>query len=337
MTIALKNQQKVRIELQFPDLHSRFQRLRGVGGFISILGRDPRVLLFCRYNHVNRVVALTEYLVNMLEIEESQKIMFLAHFHDINRLPLSYVTEKALKYNQALNLRPYLNDCSDIIPENYISALEAVVSKNTNHSFDVRFVYLSDMVVNFVEDLLFAITLLDISPDFLPEELLAAMGMDSSKAELNEDTAYLKLYFTGNINLFPAFFQATAKKYMLRFIKRLGGIGIFLSDDPVEKSNAVLTVKSFLVKSIFPVVDEDLVKEKSLVHKVVLPYFESLMKAQINPFESLWDMTDRQFLKTAVKMGLIKHDEVETFRPVLEPDKAICARGICGIKEYVSL
>jgi hypothetical protein len=323
MTNAEDNNYKENIDLLYPGLLNAYTRLKGIGGFISILGPDPRVRIFCRYNHVQRVVMVSDFLVSKLGIDKSQCITFLSYFHDINRLPLSYVSEKALDYNQAQNLRPFLRKCKDFVPEKYIGSLEAVMNKKTDGSFDVRFVYLADMFVNFIEDIMFTAILLGISPDCLPGDVLAATGLDDNEREFGNDIEYLRLYFTNADKRFTGFFQETILKYINCFIDRLGGLQIFLSGIPVEKSQAVLTVKRFLSEIVFPIIDEKIVKEKLLIQKVVFPYYNTLLKAKTNPYDKLWNITDQQLLEEAAGMGLIKHGDIREFWPELESSELI--------------
>lgn len=288
----------------FPYLFNKLERLKGITGFISILGNDPHIKVFCRYNHVQRVVRLTGWLITLFPERNSYKSLFLAYFHDINRLPFAHNLEEKIEFNQSENLRSYLQSCKDNIPDDYVLDLESVISRKVQSSPEAQLVYAADAAEGFIEDTLFAITTLGISTDCLPHQIASRLGFNVNEIDFKNDLLYLNKLFIENPDNYSIIFGDVVFKHASEFIKKFNGNKPLFIETPEFPELRNMIKENFLKKIIFPINNEKISQGKRIVTEIAIPYIEYLKREKVDPFEKLLKMTDQEVLDHAVQLGL---------------------------------
>ena len=304
--MGIENIARVEEALQkdFPDLFFRLERQRGITGFVSILGTDNRVKVFSRYNHIMRVVKLTRWLLTLFPERDCHKSLFLAYFHDINRLPFAHNFEKKIKFDQAANIPFYLRSSSDVIPNEYISDLQSVINQQINSSPEAQLVYAADAAEGFIEDPLFAITTLGISKSILPQKVFSALGFDDKTSVFEDKIKKLNKLYTLNQEEFNALFENEVFKYTTKFILKLNSSDKIFIELPDFFELRQLLKEEFLRKIVFPINNEQVSQGYKIATEVAIPYMKYLKNKSIDPISILLKMTDQEVLDQAIKLGI---------------------------------
>ncbi|KWT89408.1 HD domain protein [Candidatus Magnetominusculus xianensis] len=295
----------------FPDLFHKLERQKGITGFISILGDDYRVKTFCRYNHILRVVNLTKWLLTMFPKRDPHKSLFIAYFHDINRLPFAHNVEKIIQFNQSNNIHKYLQLCKDHIPDDYIADLQSVIEKKTHSSPESQIVYAADATEGFIEDPLFAITTLGVSADFLPQIVSNYLGFDNDREEFQYLVTYLSKLYTDNPDIFTIEFGDIVFKYASTFINKFNQNEKLFIEMPEFPEIRTALKDNFLQKLVFPINNEIVSQGKRIAKEIAIPFIEYLIDKNYDPITMLMEMTDQELLNQAVQLGLTPYHQKE--------------------------
>ena len=291
------------VKTEYSVLAEQLERLKGITGFISIIGDDNRINAFNRYDHVCRVVRLLKWYINDLKDLDLRKCAFLGLFHDINRLPFAHNIENAINFSQAETLRKYMNLFDTVIDETYYDDFNSFFNRELNGSKESRIVYIIDSVQGFIEDALFALTALNAP---IPEDVISLLGFDE-KVILAQDIARLKKVFNKReINIFNVEFGDIAFEYSKKFIKKYNKNKIFDDNEFINIRNKIKN--EFLIKQIFPINNETVSKGQKLSSEIGIPYIEYIRKTNQDIYSILFKQTDRDLLKDAVSKKIITNE-----------------------------
>jgi 5'-deoxynucleotidase YfbR-like HD superfamily hydrolase len=289
-------------------------RLKGITGFISIIGDDPRINIFNRYNHVLRVIDITHHLASFQNQIDIKRCILLVLLHDINRLPFAHLLEKRIDYHQGDYFKPYFDLMSLKFDSEIIVDLQDIVQKKTNGSKEATLVFLADSIDGFIEDSLFAFSLLKINPDNIDNELISQLGY-KNLLRFNENLTTLKEKYTNNNN-FTRYFNKLVFEFANNFIIQHNLSDINTID--FDKFHVLRQeIKSdLLISKIFPINNEIVSKGNYLYTNFMLPYLEVLKARHKDPIIKLLQLTDNEMLFDAERLGVLKCKK-EEFYPVL--------------------
>ena len=279
------------------------ERLKGITGFISILGNDPRIEVFKRYYHVMRVAQVTEYLCKRFTGYDIDEALLVAHLHDINRLPFAHNFEKHIGFDQAANLELFCEHFSLDIPIKTIIATKAVLYKKVDGPPSSKIVYAADAAIGFIEDTLLAIITLDVPTHFIPAKILAYLN--SKEESLLPKLSKLKHMYLNNINQFMAQLDELIVSHTVDFIENHSqGNKLFieLPDFPVYRK---LLKEDFLRSKVFPINNEQICHGSRLAEDIGTPYLNLLASIYDDPILHLLSMTDKDLLEAAIKENII--------------------------------
>ena len=304
------------VKTEYSILTEQLERLKGITGFISILGDNNRVNAFNRYDHVNRVVRLLKWYINDLKDLDSKKCAFLGLFHDINRLPFAHNIEKAINFSQSETIHDYMKLFSVAIDETYYKDFDSFFNKDLNGSRESRIVYLIDSVEGFIEDVLFALATLNM---VISEDILSILGFDN-KIMLEQDLSRLKeLYNNGDINLFREEFGdisfENAKAFINKYKSKEDEYKIFNDDEFIEIKKTI--INELLINQVFPINNEIVSKGSKLALEIGIPYIRHLEENNQNAFFTLFKQTDKELLEEVVSTGIIANEK--DYYPNLNP------------------
>jgi hypothetical protein len=280
------------------------QRLKGITGFISVIGDDPRTELFNRYHHVERVAFLTNYLGSLQKDVDAGRSVLLALLHDLNRLPFAHLLEKAIHYQQDKYFNLYFK-IIDYIPDNKISfELQSIILKDTQYSGESSLVFLADCVIGFIEDSLFAFSLFGIDPDQSSKDIVDKLGF-LYLPYFQECVLKIRNRFRQNYG-FTRYFNSQVFKYAVNFINIHNLSDISSVDFDKFHELRLLIKRDLQISRIFPVNNEKISKGSVLFSNFFQPYMQYLNDNNIDPVKRLLQITDSEMLADAVKLGLLK-------------------------------
>lgn len=297
-----------------PILIQLFDRLRGITGFISILGDDPRLEVFKRSYHVMRVAKVAEWLCEQNRKYDMNEALFVAYFHDINRLPFAHNLEKQIGFNQANNLEEFFTYFHVDIPKGIIDAIKAALNRDNNGPQAGRLVYAADSVTGFIEDPLLAITTLNVPVQFIPSNVLSFLGFDIDKEFLGKIIRF-KNMFNNNPDEFVTNFNGLIFNYAVSFLNRHGTNSKLYTELPTFGEMRALLKEHFLRKRVYPINNELVSHGSKLANEVAIPYMQVLAKKGIDPIMRLLQMTDQELLSAAFNENVI--DDPSKYYPTL--------------------
>ncbi|GEM_PF-4337221 len=287
-----------------PCLKRSLERLKGITGFISIIGYDPRVTIFSRYNHISRVVEITNYISFKQKVINTERCILLAVLHDINRMPFAHLLEKQIGFHQEEYFDFYFKLIGFDPGFEIIKDLKDITQKKTNGSDEATLVFIADCVCGFIEDSLFAFSLFGVDPQKIPSKI--ANYLEYIKLpEIGGEMQNLKNRFELN-NGFTEYFNRLVLKFSANFIRLHD-----LEDITKVNFNFFNELRQeikgdLLLKEIFPVNNEIVSKGSFLFANFLLPYLDFLRAQKNDPIEKLLRMTDRDMLNDAEHAGVLK-------------------------------
>lgn len=302
------------------------QRMYGITGFVSVLTEpgDDRTQVFCRYYHVRRVAWLSHYIAQ-LHREGPGDLDILNWFawaHDLNRWPFAHNSERGL-FNQAADLPRYLQAESIEVPNELIIQLMAIVDKEYNLlGREASIVLLADIATGFLEDPIWLLAALNVSPAVVPDKVAAYLGLPlDDKKFLAQMLSTLQSFQSGVCaNDFVAYFDQVFAQLARSFVHKefltadgCDAYGILRSASFVDIRNMIK--EQFMRCVIFPYNNVKISKGPLLKNKVVLPLLDKLLP---EPAARMTRMTDASLIQEALKYSVIIESDLSLLRPNLE-------------------
>ncbi|GAA4572158.1 hypothetical protein [Planotetraspora kaengkrachanensis] len=268
----------VNAPVSLPDeLRHRILRLRHITGFVTTFGeeQDPRVKVFARLWHVQRVTSLARQLATDSDSVDLDRIIGLAWMHDLNRWPFAHNIERG-SFDQAANVADYFEGLG--LPGRDISDLGGIHRKDLlSLSPEARVVLFADALTGIVEDLLFAVTGLNVHPRLIPDDIDALLGYALKKDPLLSECRALTEQFHDarfpDVELYCAGFNSLFQELVQRFLSHHHVYDIE-QDYPGVFDIARMVKETFTRPVIFPINNERVCRSSWLRHKVLPWYFQ---------------------------------------------------------------
>jgi 5'-deoxynucleotidase YfbR-like HD superfamily hydrolase len=290
-------------------------RLKGITGFVSIIGDDPRINIFNRYNHVIRVINLTHYLSSLQNQIDTDRCILLVLLHDINRLPFAHLLEKRIDYHQDDYFEQYFDLINLNLDLDIIVDLKDIMKKNTNGSKEATLVFLADSIDGFIEDSLFAFSIFNLNPNNISSTLINQLGYNNL-SNFSECLATLKEKFAQNNDL-TSYFNDRVLEYSINFIAQHRFSDISSIDFNKFHEIRQDLKSNLLISEIFPINNEKVSKGNYLYINFMLPYLRFQKNKHNDVVIKLLQMTDKEMLFDAEKNGVLKCMKEDLY-PVLK-------------------
>lgn len=296
-------------------LLSATRRLQAITGFVTVHpnGGDPRTLAFSRYDHVARVASLALSIGHDRGVPRSE-VLLIAWLHDINRWPFAHNAEKG-RFAQGDDIERFI---AGRLPAK--TAMQAIGVANKSVSdldYVARVVLLADIVTGFIEDTLFAITGLNLSPSELPNEALDLMRLPVGDVAFLEELQHLHMLL--NIELDVPRYTRNFNWMVFRSAIRFLSDHNFLSRDPLggERFWGIRNIlrNDYLQQYIFPL-NNDKVCHGEQIRQVVVEPVLSRLGMSAEAILTRW--TEVDLISYVLREGLAAQETVAALAPNLD-------------------
>ncbi len=302
------------------DFERQANRMKGVTGFVTILyaESDPRPLVYSRYYHVRRVVWLSLFIARkegVISSESLSKIGRLAWGHDLNRWPFAHNSELGL-FDQAGDIPSYF--CREKIDTSSaeVGNLVGIVNKDhTSLDSEGRIVLLADIITGFLEDPIWLMCTLDVSPEIIPSQIAEFLGFHYKKQEF-----FTKLYSLFRVfntafelNAFLASFDCLFTEVADSFLKNHPEItSEAIGGESFQKIRAEVK-EGFMRELIFPINNLGVSRGKFIQTELMVPLHLRLLES--STVDCLTSITDRECLDLALNFDLFPVSWRKRFYP----------------------
>jgi hypothetical protein len=304
-----------------PTLAPHLRRLGFLTGFVTCLypTDDPRALALSRIHHVARVAALADFVGRQLHVSVASldRISWLAWTHDINRWPFAQNSEKG-RFDQAADIARFLYDQRISADDTQLHDLVGIIDKQVDTiSEEAKIVLLADIVAGFVEDPLWALTVIDLQPSFIPSEVAVVIGLPLDKPEFTARLLHLSLllYRTREPSSFITQFHGVFLDIATRFIVRHGWTAMLPFGTVAFEDTRTLIKERFMRQVLFPYNNEKVSKGAALRERLIKPI---LLRLGPTGPAVLTQLDEPQFMRMAVDMNIIEEREIPDFYPDLD-------------------
>jgi len=300
--------------------------MHGVTGFVSVLPvpGDDRTKVFSRYYHVRRVAWLSHCIAEVHRDGpgDLNVVNWFAWAHDLNRWPFAHNSERGL-FDQAADLPRYLHAESIDVPMEWVEQLMAIVNKEYNFlGREASIVLLADMLTGFLEDPIWLLTALNVSPAVVPNEVADYLGLPiGDPAFLAEMFTVLQSFQPGVcasdfVATFDQIFTQLARFFVDRQLLKAGQCHASEILHSAEfQRNRELIKEKFMRGVIFPYNNVKISKGPTLKTEMILPILKRLPH---KPAAMMTQMTDASLIQEALKLSILSKSELEVLRPNLE-------------------
>lgn len=300
-----------------PRLSGYLERLRGITGFVSILGTDPRIQVFNRYHHIMRVARLTSWLCDLFPAIDREASLLVALSHDLNRLPFAHNLEKHIGFDQAENLETYLANHECSLSASVISSAKDTLIRNPLGNAVSRLVHAADSAAGFIEDPLFLLTAFGFRNTFIPKTVTDDLLLDFTDSYFSGEVSELTGLFHEDVSQYVLRFNELVFRLATRFLNRYNHSNLLFVDTPQFPTLRRKLKNNFLSTHVHPWNNEKISHGTRLANEIGIPFINSLRAEGRDAIAELFDMTDMDLLVASFERGLI--DSQECYYPRL-PD-----------------
>ena len=308
------------------DLEVLAERMRGVTGFVSVLTTPPdsRTCVFSRYFHVRRVSWLARRLseLQVSGIHDIDELDWYSWAHDLNRWPFAHNSERGL-FNQAADIPRYLVEEGVAAHSTNIRQLQAFLDRDVSTLNPVTStVYLADVVTGFLEDPIWLLGALNVSPKIIPAEVAQYLCLPLGDSAFLDQIFHLYKCLRPGLDYFSyvAMFDSIFSKLALHFIHAR------LTHDTVLDSKLLLASSDFEEKRlwikerfmrtvIFPYNNDKISRGACIRNELIIPLLPRLGK-QLPQF--MTRATDESLLAFAIECSILKQECREQLMPDLD-------------------
>ncbi|MFD9407954.1 hypothetical protein ACFWBN_13200 [Streptomyces sp. NPDC059989] len=282
------------------DTYRRVARLRYVTGFATTYGEeaDPRVPVFARIWHVQRVASVAKKLCSMMSGLDRARLGKLTWWHDLNRWPFAHNAEKG-NFDQAENVREYFSSFVDCT-ERDLTDLQGIHTKDSTALTDeARVVLVADLLTGIIEDPLMAVAGLNVNPRFIPSEVEETLGFSLHEDPWRRPCVDLATEFHGADHPSPARFQQRFTALFDGLVKEV--LLLHRCADPDDSLSVFADIaqtvrETFIRPVIFPLNNEKICHASWLRQEVLPWYFEHVADAR----QRLLQIDERGFVAEVV-------------------------------------
>jgi hypothetical protein len=304
------------------DLASLTPRMMGITGFVSNLcpPGDNRPRVFCRYYHVRRVAWAADLLLRLSRDGhrfDADLLRWYAWAHDLNRWPFAHNSERGI-FNQAADLPDYFAEAAIAVPEQTMRELQGIVNKDYRLlGPEARLVLLADMITGFVEDPLWLITTINVTPEVIPRKVADYLGLQFDDTNFLQGLVQIAGAFHPGLAVeqFLLLFDTMFTKIMTQLIqnRNLADPTTGISED-FQKMR--FYIKEHFLRCVVYRYNNDYVSQgTALKHKVMLPLVEQL---GVTANRHLTRITDEECIAEAIDRSIIPEHDRHLFYPRLD-------------------
>ncbi|MFG3437782.1 hypothetical protein ACGF0J_11130 [Nonomuraea sp. NPDC047897] len=283
-------------------LHRRISRLRHITGFATTYGAecDPRAAVFARLWHVQRVASVTALLAKDSYGVDPDRAGRLAWIHDLNRWPFAHNSERG-NFDQAANVSAYFKGL-DVASRDIVD-LERLHRKDPHGlTPEGEVVLLADALTGIVEDLLMAVTGLNVHPRLVPPPVDAVLGFSLQAEPWSRECRALAEHFhrspDPDVQAFQYGFNGLFHQLVDRFLARHEPRRTEHGHTAVY--DVARTVKeTFTRPTIFPINNERVCRSTWLREQVLPWYLRTLGGSR----DGLLDLDEPQFVALVTAPG----------------------------------
>lgn len=306
-----------------PDwLSNATNRLRAITGFVTVHpdGGDPRTRAFCRYDHVARVASLALSVGDTHRVSRSEVLLF-SWLHDINRWPFAHNAERD-RFDQARDIERFV---AGRLPAPTVMQAVGIAAKHVSDlDKAARVVLLADIATGLLEDALFIVTALNLSPSELPSEALDLLWLPIGDATFLAELQYLCTALNRDIDVprYTRDFNSLVFRTAWQFLSAHN----FLSIDSLENDkfwyvrNALRN--DFLERQVFPLTNEKVCHGELIRQVVIDPVLDRLGDSAVDNL-TRWTEADliaylrqeRLMTEETLSSVIPSLDYIRTFEP----------------------
>ncbi|GAB3897634.1 hypothetical protein [Microbispora bryophytorum] len=282
-------------------LRRRVSRLRHITGFVTTFGEDsdPRIGVFARIWHVARVASVARFLAEESNGVDPARVGRLAWIHDLNRWPFAHNSERG-NFDQSLNVADYFTRLD--VPRQDISDLEGIHRKDLySLTPEGRVVLFADALTGIVEDLLMAVTGLNVHPRLIPAEVDALLGFSLKQDPWLSRCHALADCFHRSLSPDVEYFQEAMgdlfEQLITMFVSR-HKVHDVEHDYPVVYNIAYTVKETFTRRVIFPINNER-VCHSSWLRESVFPWYFRTAGGDVG---HLLEIDEPQFVQAVTTM-----------------------------------
>lgn len=309
------------------ELLASAERAKSVTGFVSILtdGGDERTRVFARYYHLRRVAWIARQLATEVQPEASTSTLdWYAWGHDLNRWPFAHNSEEGA-FDQAEDIVRFFADEGIPASGDQLKQLSLIVAKERSSLNPAACtVLLADMVTGFLEDPLWLMAALNVSPRIIPKHVADYLCLP-----LADDSFIKRIY-----ELLRSFEPSVSPD---RFIQRFDEIfsqiaAAFIAahfpGHVTGRSNAVLGEASFLDKRalikedflrgvVFPI-NNELISRGTTIRAILIEPMVARLPEKLARNRQMTRWTDESLVAAAIREGVISSMDRARLLPDLE-------------------
>ncbi|MFE4969522.1 hypothetical protein [Streptomyces sp. NPDC056660] len=259
-------------------------RLRHITGFITTYGEeaDPRVSVFARIWHVQRVAFVARRLHDRLESLDRSRIERLVWWHDLNRWPFAHNSERG-NFDQAENVREYFSSLPGCTERDMLDLYGIHKKDPTTLTQEAQIVLVADLLAGIVEDPVMAVAGLNVHPRFIPREVEGLLGFSLCKDPWRVKCADLAAELHGGPHPSPEGFQVRLRTLFAELVEEI--LNTHWRKDPAATMATFIDIagavrNSFISPVIFPLNNEKVCHASWLRHEVIPWYLENIYDAR---------------------------------------------------------
>ncbi|MBM2834388.1 MAG: hypothetical protein HW406_1549 [Candidatus Brocadiaceae bacterium] len=291
------------------------ERLKGLTGFVSILGNDRRVAVFNRYEHILRVNGVTQWLCDQFKEFDRQSALLVSLLHDINRLPFAHNLEKEIGFDQAEDIALFFRKHDLSFDPSIVAGIRNMLKKEIDNDSLAKIVFTADSAVGFVEDPLFIITALGYDEGFIPHDISRLLDIDFRDTFIKGSIASLRGLFYSDPAAYMKQFNSFVHHCTVNFLIHHDSHKTLLVERKDFKELRHQLKNEFLRVKVYPINNEQVSQGSRLAREIGLPAIYLMKKNGQDSLSVLASMTDNDLLNYAYKNMII--NEIESFFPHL--------------------
>jgi hypothetical protein len=257
-------------------MDARVGRLSRITGFITVYGAedDPRLSVFARSWHVERVAWAARSMCDLTGTEDVDRVQRLVRLHDVNRWPFAHNAERGY-FDQAANVADYFAGDRELDRRD-LRDLRGIHEKAARAlSREGRTVLMADALTGAIEDILFAVTGLNLHPRVIPGEVEERLGFSLREKRWYDSCERMAARFHGSakpqVDEFREDFSTVFGELLHDFLDRRAMSGSVADGFELLRTTRFIR-DHFIAPVVFPLNNEK-VCHSSWIRSQVVPWY----------------------------------------------------------------